>query len=135
MNMKEYSKLKIFQDTYNASLTVMRDVANHLPESERDAIEKPLLKAVKLIPILIASGMSQKQNNERPTKLVQAAERCNEVIVALSYCRDLHPQKINSYLCKDLIDLYENSARILEASAGSELTADAPKGGINENWN
>lgn len=135
MTIKELSKLKIFKDTYNASLTVMRDIASRLPQSERDAIERPLLRAVKLIPMLIASGMAQKKNNERPTNLVKAVERCNEAIVALSYCRDLHPQKINGYLCKDLIDLYESSVRMLEASVGTDSVARIVKGGGNENWN
>lgn len=104
--------MELYKRSYEASLAILREVAHRLPGSEREAIEKPLLNAATTVPRLIASGGK--------CDLKEALARCNETIVGLSYCRDLHADRISSYLCRDLIELYESFAAKLEIATGDK---------------
>ncbi len=104
--------MDLYKRSYEASLAILREVAHRLPGSEEEAIERPLLKAATTVPRLIASGSA--------CDIKEAVAQCNEAIVGLSYCRDLHADRISSYLCRDLIELYEGFAAKLAAATGDE---------------
>lgn len=94
-----------YRDTYSALLLIMKNIAGHLPESERAEMEEPLIKASRSIPRLVVSGKQE--------DIEKAVTNCNEAIVALSYCRDNHPQRVNKNICNHIIEIYERSIPLI----------------------
>ena len=111
-----------YRDTYSALLLIMKNVAGHLPEGERAEMEEPLIKAARSIPRLVVSGKQE--------DIERAVTCCTEAIVALSYCRDNHPQRVNSNICNHIIEIYERSLPLLCPPEADPHPAD--KEGLGE---
>ncbi|MBT3181654.1 MAG: hypothetical protein HN337_03990 [Deltaproteobacteria bacterium] len=92
---------------YEASLSVIKSIVPYIDGNE--------LMGRKLSDYVqdIACALAQKQISSRVTVLnesvmAEVAAKCCEVIVMLSYCRDLHGQFINAHLCEKLIETYRS---------------------------
>ena len=109
-----FTDLEVYQHTYGASIAVMTQVYPRLPDDERDDLKPRLGQACKAIPRLIAAGHAGRHWKSAFQRcLTDAAGQCNEMIVSLSHCRDLHDDRVDAKLCAALIEVYEASARHL----------------------
>ena len=107
-----FKDLVVYQNTYEASLEVMRNIVPHLPESERFDLKDQLSRSCKAIPRLIAEGYGKRHQKMGFQKyLADALGECNEIEVSLNHAKDLYGGKVNVKLCEDLIHLYEVSGK------------------------
>lgn len=97
----------LYHDSYSASISVLKNIVPFLADADGAATR--LSKAVKGIPILVAQGSPEREQNlDRSCALSEAAAFCREAVVILSYCRDLHGRFISGALCTDLIETYRS---------------------------
>jgi len=108
MAIKSFKDLDVFQNAYQSALSVMLDIIPHLPVSEKYSLVDQLRRSSKAIPALIAEGFAKKHLPKAFQKyLVDAMGECNEVVVHLSYCRDLYQKNLSRDLCSQLITQYD----------------------------
>jgi four helix bundle protein len=85
-----------------------------LPDSERYDLRDQLSRACKAIPRLIAEGYAKRHQKAGFQKYIDdAMGECNEMVVSLSECRDIHPTYVSIKRCDELVDLYDKSGRQL----------------------
>ncbi|MFH0800520.1 MAG: hypothetical protein V2A66_10135 [Pseudomonadota bacterium] len=112
----------LYRQSYSASIAVHRNIAPYL--SEGDDTGTKLGHSAREVPRLIAAGLhSGITSSCKAQALGEAALRCTEAIVMLSFCRDLHGRFINGPLCADLIETYRSvgdELSRLAAAAGPE---------------
>lgn len=110
-----FKDLDVYQNSYNAMITVMTKIIPKLPESEKYDLKDQLSRACKSIPRLIAEGYAKRHQRQGFQKyLDDAMAECNEMVVNISQSKDLyHPQFVDVSLCDGLIDIYDKSGRQL----------------------
>lgn len=109
-----FRDLDVYQRTYKAMLSVMRNVVPHLPDSERYDLKNQLSRSSKAIPRLIAEGYAKRHQKAGFQKyLDDAMGECNETVVSLEQCCDVYPKQIDSAECRKLISAYEIAGRQL----------------------
>ncbi|MCX6702331.1 MAG: four helix bundle protein [Candidatus Wolfebacteria bacterium] len=108
--IKSFSDLRVYENTYKASLRMYNEILPFLPAAEKFDLSSQLSRSSKAIPRLIAEGYAKKHQKAGFQKyLDDALAECNETIVGLCHCRDIY--KINENLCNELISVYDISAR------------------------
>lgn len=114
----------LFHKSYSASLAVIRSVAPFLSRSNGSA---RLRKGATTVPRLIAAALLGIAPSERRVHaLLEAGFLCREMLVILSFCRDLHSRFINSALCSELIETYRSiDAEILRHVDGGRGKLEA----------
>ena len=110
--IKSFRDLEVYQNTYKASVDIATKILHRLPEAEKYDLYSQLSRSSKAIPRLIAEGFAKKHQKHGFQKYIDdAMAECNETIVILEQIKDIY--KIEEDLCKDLIDVYDKSARQL----------------------
>lgn len=109
-----FRDLEVYQNTYDACISVMKRIIPHLPESEKYDLKDQLSRSCKAIPRLIAEGYAKRHQRMGFQKyLDDGMAECNETIVSLSQVRDIYEDLIDVVLCDRLIDIYDKSGRQL----------------------
>ncbi len=111
---ESFHDISAFQRTYQASLIVMRQVIPFLPDVGA-GIRENLSCASADIPRMIASVVASSNGTHRRSPFSRALARVGDVIVLLSYCRDLHERYVNAALCEELLAMYGEARRELVA--------------------
>lgn len=107
-----FRDLEVYNTTYNAMLSVMKEVLPLLPLTEKFDLTDQLSRSSKAIPRLIAEGYAKRHQKAGFQKyLDDAMAECNETIVSLEQCSDIYD--INKDLIKKLVDMYDKSGRQL----------------------
>lgn len=110
--IRSFRDLDVYQNTYNAMLTVAKEVLPKLPESEKYDLRDQLSRSTKAIPRLIAEGYAKKHQKSGFQKYTDdAMAECNESVVSLEQCRDLYA--IDKNLINSLVDIYDKAGRQL----------------------
>jgi four helix bundle protein len=108
--IKSFRDLEVYRNTYQNAITASKEVLPKLPESEKFDLKDQLSRSTKAVPRLIAEGYAKRHQKSGFQKyLDDAMAECNETIVGLEMCRDIH--NLDSKLCNDLVDKYDKSGR------------------------
>ena len=108
--IKSFRDLEVYQNTYKASIVIMKKVIPKLPPSEKFDLADQLSRACKAIPRLITEGYAKRHQKSGFQKyLDDAMGESNETIVCLEHCKDIYG--INSSSIDMLIDIYDKSGR------------------------
>lgn len=106
--------LDVYKTTYKAGITVNKEIALELPDKEKYDLRDQLRRASKSIPALIAEGYAKKHHGKSWKKyLDDAIGECNEMIVHLSFAKDLYPDHVDIKLCEELIKTYNVAGKQL----------------------
>ena len=109
-----FRDLRVYQNTYSAMLSIMKEIIPKLPECEKYDLRDQLSRACKSIPRLIAEGYAKRHQRAGFQKYIDdAMGECNETIVSLSQCKDIYSIYLDIKLCDELIDIYDKSGRQL----------------------
>jgi len=107
-----FRDLDVYQNSYQAMLTVMRNVIPRLPEFEKFDLKDQLSRSCKTIPRLIAEGYGKRHQKLGFQKyLDDAMAECNETVVSLEQCRDIYG--FDRKLIDKLVDDYDKTGRQL----------------------
>ena len=114
MPIKSFKDLEVYQITYKAALTVLREILPLLPETEKYDLRDQLLRSCKAIPRLIAEGYAKRHQKFGFQKyLDDAMAECNETVVGLEQCCDLYGKFLDINLCQEMVKTYDRSGRQL----------------------
>ena len=109
-----FRDLDVYQNSYNASITVMTRIITTLPDCERFDLKDQLSRSCKAIPRFIAEGYAKRHQRLGFQKyLDDAMAECNETVVSLNHCRDIYGQHIDKRLCDESISAYDITGRQL----------------------
>ena len=112
--IRSFRDLEVYRNTYRASILVMTRIIPKLPDSEKYDLKDQLSRACKAIPRLIAEGYAKRHQRAGFQKyLDDAMAECNETIVCLEHCKDIYGKLIDLNLCRELIQIYDQSGRQL----------------------
>ena len=107
-----FNDLLVYQNTYEASIEVMKKIVPKLPDVEKHDLKDQLRRACKAIPRLIAEGYGKRHQKRGFQKyLADALGECNEMIVSLSHAKDIYGERVDVELCKKLINIYNISGK------------------------
>lgn len=110
--IRSFRDLHIFQNTYKASIIIMKNIIPKLPVSEKYDLKDQLSRSSKAIPRLIAEGYAKRHQKAGFQKyLDDALAESNETIVSLEQVKDIYGEFIDINLCNDLIKIYDQSSR------------------------
>ena len=110
--IKSFRDLDVYQNLYHACISVMKLIIPKLPPNEKYDLVDQLARASKAAPRLVAEGYAKKHQRSGFQKYIDdAMAECNETIVCLEQIKDIY--NIEVELCKQLIDVYDKSARQL----------------------
>ena len=110
--IRSFRDLDVYQNTYNASVSIATEILPKLPEREKYDLNSQLSRSSKAIPRLIAEGFAKKHQKFGFQKyLDDAMAECNETIVSLEHAKDIY--EVNRDLCNQLIDTYDKTVRQL----------------------
>lgn len=113
-HIASFKDLEVYRNSYDASVEVMTKIVPNIPDDEKYDLRDQVRRSCKAIPRLIAEGYAKKHQKMGFQKyLDDAMGEYNEMIVSLSYCKDIYPQYVNLQLCEKLIDLYDKTGRQL----------------------
>lgn len=116
--IRSFHDLEVYQNAYEASLVVLREVIPRLPKEEKFDLADQLRRSVKAVPRLIAEGFAKKHQSRGFQKyLDDAMAEANETIVGLSQCKDVYGHAVDPTLCEKLIDQYDMIGRQLHRLA------------------
>lgn len=109
-----FHDLEVYQNSYNASIKVMKNIVPKLPEIEKNDLKSQLSRSCKSIPRLIAEGYGKRHQKKGFQKyLDDGISESNEMIVCLCHCKDLYYGYVDIKLCNELIDTYDKTGRQL----------------------
>lgn len=112
--IRNFQDLEVYQNSYEASIDVIKEIVSKLPSFERFDLKIQLSRSCKAIPRLIAEGYAKKHQKKGFQKYLDDANgESNEMIVSLNHCKDLYDEYIDVQLCKKLIDIYDKTSRQL----------------------
>lgn len=108
MPIRSFLDLDVYQKSYQAALTVNKEIVPKLPDTEKFDLKDQLRRASKAIPAIIAEGYAKKHHKRDWQKYIDdAIGEANEMIVHLSLVKDLYPNFIDVKLCEELIKTYD----------------------------
>lgn len=108
--IKSFRNLEVYQNTYNLSIRIAKEVLPLLPPQEKFDLRDQLSRSTKAIPRLIAEGHGKKHQKAGFQKyLDDTIAECNETIVSLEHCKDLY--NVDKTLIAELVDQYDKSTR------------------------
>ena len=109
-----FRDLEVYQNSYQAMLVVMKEIAPKLPDREKYDLIDQLSRVCKAIPRLIAEGYAKRHQRAGFQKYIDdAMSECNEMVVSISQARDIYPTYVNVEPCDKLIDIYDKTGRQL----------------------
>jgi four helix bundle protein len=112
--IRSFHDLEVYQNSYDASVKVMKKIVPKLPKSEKNDLKSQISRSCKAVPRLIAEGYAKKHQEKGFQKyLDDSMAESNEMIVNLSHCKDVYPHLVNLELCDDLIKVYDKTSRQL----------------------
>ncbi|MEW6169949.1 MAG: four helix bundle protein [Candidatus Omnitrophota bacterium] len=115
-----FKDLEVYQNSYRAMLSVMKEIVPKLPEREKYDLVDQLSRACKSIPRLIAEGYAKRHQKAGFQKYIDdAMSESNEMVVSLSESRDIYFNYIDVKQCDELIDIYDKTGRQLYKLAES----------------
>jgi len=101
-----FRDLEVYQEAYELSILVAKQVVSKLPASEKFDLQDQLSRSSKAIPRLIAEGYGKKHQKAGFQKyLDDAMSESNETIVSICHGRDIY--KIDKILCDELVERYD----------------------------
>ena len=107
-----FRDLEVYQNSYKGSVLIAMRILPKLPDSERFDLKDQLSRSSKAIPRLIAEGYAKKHQKFGFQKYIDdAMAETNETIVSLEHVKDIYQVEVE--LCKELIELYDKTARQL----------------------
>lgn len=120
MTIKTFTDLDVYKNLYQASLIVIKEIIPKLPENEKYNLVDQIRRCCMSPCALISEGYAKKNQKLAWKKYLQdAIGECNEMIIHLSYVRDLYPDRIDPTLSNKLIDVYDVSGKQLYRLAES----------------
>lgn len=126
MAIRSFLDLNVYQRSYQAALTVNREVVPKLPDTEKYDLKDQLRRASKAVPALIAEGYARKHHKKDWQKYIDDdIGEANEMIVHLSLTRDLYTNYVNPKICEQLIEEYDIIGKQL-FRLGKSWNSDAP---------
>ena len=112
--IKNFQDLEVYQNSYRASIDVIKEILPKLPKEEKGDLDSHLRRSCKTIPRLIAEGYAKKHQFKGFQKYLDDANgESNEMIVCLNHCKDLYSDFIDNELCDELLNLYDKTSRQL----------------------
>ena len=112
--IRSFHDLEVYQNSYNASIQVMKKIVPKLPKFERNDLISQISRSSKAIPRLIAEGYAKRHQKKGFQKyLDDSMAESNEMIVSLSHCRDIYDYLVDKNLCDELIRIYDITGRQL----------------------
>ena len=103
-----YKDLDVYQRSYDACLSVMKNIVPKLPLEEKYDLKDQLTRSSKAVPRLIAEGFAKKHQRSGFQKyLDDAMAESNETQVGLCQCRDIYYKNIDLKICEHLINEYD----------------------------
>ena len=103
-----YKDLDVYQRSYDACLSVMKNIVPKLPLEEKYDLKDQLSRSSKAVPRLIAEGFAKKHQRSGFQKyLDDAMAESNETQVGLCQCRDIYYKNIDLKICEHLINEYD----------------------------
>lgn len=112
--IKNFHDLEVYQNSYNASIEVMKKIVPKLPEIEKNDLKSQISRACKAIPRLIAEGYGKRHQKRGFQKyLDDSISESNEMIVSIGHCKDIYDEFVDVKLCNKLIDIYDKTSRQL----------------------
>jgi four helix bundle protein len=112
--IRSFHDLEVYQSTYEAMLTVFKNILPKLPKEEEYDLKDQLRRSAKAIPRLIAEGHSKRHQKKGFQKyLDDAMTESNETIVSITQARDLYGSCVDVTLCNELINIYDKTSRQL----------------------
>lgn len=110
--IRSFRDLEIYQESYELSLIVNRQIIIKLPNEEKFDLVDQLRRSSKAVPRLIAEGYSKRHQTKGFQKyLDDALAESNETIVSLSHAKDLYPDHVDVDLVNQLIKRYDLLSR------------------------
>lgn len=129
-----FEDLEVFQNSYSASLIVMKEIVPRLPMNERYDLADQLSRSCKAIPRLIAEGYGKRHQKLGFHKYLEdAMSECNETIVSLMHTRDLYSTCVNSERCNHLIQVYKQTVKQVYRLAEVWQNFQGPRARANPN--
>lgn len=114
MAIRSFLDLDVYKRSYNAALTVHKEIIPRLPESEKYDLKDQAGRSSKAIPAIIAEGYARKHHKKDWQKYIDnAIGEANEMIVHLSLTKDIYPKFVNVKLCESLIEEYNITGKQL----------------------
>lgn len=112
--IKSFYDLEVYQNSYRASIIILKEIIPKLPKEEKDDLATQLRRSVKAIPRLIAEGYGKRHQKRGFNKYIDdALSESNETIVGLYYCKEVYFHNMDINLCLELIDIYDKTSRQL----------------------
>ena len=106
--IRSYKDLEVYQRSYNACLTVMKEVVPKLPDSEKFDLKDQLSRSSKAIPRLIAEGFAKKHQKAGFQKyLDDAMAESNESGVSICQSKGIYPKYVDAGVCEQMISEYD----------------------------
>lgn len=110
--IRSFTDLEVYQNTYAASIIVLKQIVPKLPKLEHYDLSSQLRRSAKAIPRLIAEGYAKSHQSKGFQKyLDDATGESNETIVSLRHARDIY--NIEPELIESLINTYDKASRQL----------------------
>ena len=110
--IRSFHDLEVYQNSYNASIEVMKKIVPKLPELEKNDLRSQISRSSKAIPRLIAEGYAKRHQKKGFQKyLDDCMAESNELIVCLCHCRDIYEDLVDKDLCQKLIKSYDVTGR------------------------
>jgi four helix bundle protein len=112
--IKNFFDLEVYQDSYQASLDIIKKIIPNLPNDEKEDLVSQMRRSCKAVPRLIAEGYGKRHQKKGFQKyLDDSLGESNEMIVNLCHCKDLYSDNIDIALCDELLDTYDKTSRKL----------------------
>lgn len=113
-NQKGFTGLLVYKNLYQAMMLVHEKLVLGLPSDEKYDLVAQMRRASKAGPAIIAEGWPKRLHSKMWRKyLTDALGECNEMIHHLYVCRDLYSDYIDTVILKEILRLYDISARQL----------------------
>lgn len=136
VKIRSFRDLEIFQESYELSLIVNRQIITKLPKEEKYDLVDQLRRSSKAVPRLIAEGYSKRHQAKGFQKyLDDALAESNETIVSLSHAKDLYSSYVDVKLVEQLLKRYDILSRKIFtlASKWNSFSSRTPSSTSNPN--
>ena len=109
-----FKDLIVYQNLYKAAITIMTYIVPKLPDSEKYNLKEQIKRSCMSPCALIAEGYAKKHQSKNWVKYINdAMGECNEMLVHLSFVKDLYAKYVSTKLCDELITIYDISGKQL----------------------
>ncbi len=103
--IQSFKDLKVYQESYALALIINKAILR-LPNSEKYDLVDQMRRASKSVPANTAEGYAKRLSEKEFRKyLLSAIGSCNEMVVHISFAKDLGFWKPN--FCEDLLKRYD----------------------------